>query len=178
MQTQIRARRAGRGFAASILIGALVVFAVLASRSLSESRVSTIPIPNAPGSTITGSTPGPTLVTTSPLPTKLTETEVRELAMSRLNAMADNAELMDQTTTPAQILSVDAITWGDLIEREPHAGAPVDGSADALRTVWLVRAQGTFLVARTPPGREPFAGKSGYLLIDDETGMYLGMGTP
>lgn len=108
------------------------------------------------------------------------EADIREIATSDLNRMAESAQKMglEQAPDGLKIQSVSATRWIDVVTQESRAGAPEIGSADALRIVWVVRGEGSFLVMRTPPGGEPFVGKSGYLLIDDETGTILGMGTP
>jgi hypothetical protein len=107
------------------------------------------------------------------------ESSVREIAIARLDRMSKAALGMGLIQAPKafEITSVAAAKWSDIGSIELQAGG-VGDSPDASRIVWVVRGNGDFLVARTPPGREPWVGKTGYLLIDDETGEILGMGTP
>lgn len=116
---------------------------------------------------------------TGVVPTRA-ETDIREIATSHLSRMAESAQKMGLERAPdgLTIQSVAAARWSDVVAHEPRAAAAEIGSAEAMQIVWVVRAEGSFLVMRTPPGREPFVGKSGYLLIDDDTGTILGMGTP
>ncbi|HET8785529.1 MAG TPA: hypothetical protein VFM38_07840 [Candidatus Limnocylindrales bacterium] len=52
-------------------------------------------------------------------------------------------------------------------------------SGDASRVIWVARGEGTFLVTRGGlSAKGPWVGETGYLLIDDETGEIVGMGTP
>lgn len=46
------------------------------------------------------------------------------------------------------------------------------------RLVRLVRARGTFVGQRIPPGVKPIESSSGFLVVDDDTGDVLGMGMP
>jgi hypothetical protein len=107
------------------------------------------------------------------------ENSIRERAIAHLDRMSDAALSMGLITArkPFEITSVAAAKWTDVGKIEARAGG-IEDSPDASRIVWIVRGEGDFLVARTPPGREPWVGESGYLLIDDETLVILGMGTP
>ena len=59
---------------------------------------------------------------------------------------------------------------------EPNAARPVD--APPVGPVWVVRARGHFVGRRTPPGAPAATAKSGYFVIDDNTGEVLEMGMP
>jgi hypothetical protein len=59
---------------------------------------------------------------------------------------------------------------------EPAAAKPVE--AAPIGPVWVVRARGHFVGGRTPPGVKPVVAKSGYFVIDDNSGEILEMGMP
>ena len=113
------------------------------------------------------------------VPTR-TEADILKITTSHIDRMAESALNVGLHPAPSgsRIQSVAAAMWSDIEAYESGASAPEVGSPDASRILWVVRAEGSFLVLRTPPGAEPFVGKSGYLLIDDETGMIMGLGTP
>lgn len=180
-QSQVRTNLSARGIGTAV---ALVVIVIGAAEwwNLTEQTA-----PDELGAVASISSAAPTIASPIPaasLPSGVvpirTEADIREIATSDLNRMARSAQKMgvEQGRDLLKIQSVAATRWSDVVAHESRAGAPEIGSADASRIVWVVRAEGSFLVMRTPPGREPFVGKSGYLLIDDETGMILGMGTP
>lgn len=108
------------------------------------------------------------------------EEDIREIAISHIERMAQSAASMGLEPAPdgLRIQSLAATAWRDVAMHEPRAATLHEGSPEASRIVWVVRGDGSFLVTRVPRDREPFVGRSGYLLIDDATGMILGMGTP
>jgi hypothetical protein len=59
---------------------------------------------------------------------------------------------------------------------EPNAARPVE--AAPIGPVWVVRARGRFVGRHTPPGVPAVVGKSGYFVIDDNSGDVLEMGMP
>lgn len=127
---------------------------------------------------VASSFPAATL-TSGVAPTR-TEADVLKIATSHLDGMAGSAVSMGLDPAPngSRIESVEAAMWSDIEAYGSGASAPEIGSPDASRILWVVRAEGTFLVVRSGLGRDPWVGKTGYLLIDDETGMIVGMGTP
>lgn len=85
-------------------------------------------------------------------------------------------DVMDVTGAGHQIVSVRAVLAKDLPAIEPAAGAPVESRIGA-RISWVVRANGPF-VGRHGRRAEPYSAMSGFLEIDDETGLVVGMGLP
>ena len=157
---------------------AIIAWSVAADRSHSGPNAVAL----AAGSGVPDATPA---TTDSPRPsstlTTLRDAEgVGAIALAHIESMAETGRAMglDGADERTQIRSVVAASWSDLHELEPNAGALDLESPDSSRVVWVVRADGPFAVLRTPRGREPFVGASGYLVIDDESGMILGMGTP
>lgn len=191
MQSQVRTNRSARGVGTVVALF-LVVMSSAAWWSLAAptgpdrsagvaSASSTAPSASPPSSA-PPTAASPYAAASLPIgvvPTRA-EADIREIATSHLNRMAESAHKMglEQAADALNIQSIAATTWSEVGVHESRAAGPETGSADALRVVWVVRGEGSFRVMRTPPGREPFVGESGYLLIDDETGMILGMGTP
>ncbi|HEY3548959.1 MAG TPA: hypothetical protein VGK17_23035 [Propionicimonas sp.] len=85
---------------------------------------------------------------------------------------------MGGTTSPAKVTGMTVLSMSDVSAVEPGAGGPVDGSPDAATTVWVVRAEGSFVGLRVPPGAKPIHSTTGYFIVDDATGEIVGMGMP
>lgn len=129
-----------------------------------------------PSAVVTASAPGSTPVPVDPV---RTEAEVTAIATNHLALMATAAEGSGLTPVPAKLESVAATRWSDVSAVEPSLADVPAESGDASRVIWVARGEGTFLVTRTGlSGKGPWIGETGYLLIDDETGEIVGMGTP
>jgi hypothetical protein len=96
---------------------------------------------------------------------------VEAVVLGKLNGMSG-------TANGAKVLRMSVVPMSLVSTVEPLAGAPGPGAPDADNAVWVVRAQGSFLVNRVPPGGHPFVGATGFFLVDDATGETVGMGTP
>jgi len=103
--------------------------------------------------------------------------DVASRAVARLDAMQAQAPGGAAANgAPPAIISLTAILGADIASVEPNAPRPVGG--DAAKTFWIVRATGIFVGQRVPPGQSPIIGATGYLIIDDATGEFIGMGMP
>ncbi|MEW6224564.1 MAG: hypothetical protein AB1627_08025 [Chloroflexota bacterium] len=103
---------------------------------------------------------------------RMSPDEVSDLAIERVHEME---QAIGRAATPPRILSVTATTAAGIARLEPRAG---QGRAPAPGIQWLVRAEGTFVNNRTPPGAEPMVATSGYFVIADADGSILGFGFP
>jgi hypothetical protein len=99
---------------------------------------------------------------------------VEQTVTSQLQSMASRAN----TGVTPQIVSITVMPLGGISAIEPNAGAPDPNTAFANTIVWVVRAHGTFVGDRVPPGGNPAIGTTGYFMIDDATGDVIGMGMP
>ncbi len=95
-------------------------------------------------------------------------------------AVADKVtkQLATMGTATPKILSLTVTTGDRVTDFQADAGKPQAGSAEASAVVWLVRAEGSFVGMRVPPGAKPITSTTGYFLIDDATGEVVGMGMP
>jgi hypothetical protein len=116
--------------------------------------------------------PGPVVRIEEGVSPRLAPDEVANLVIERVHHME---QAVGRAATPARILSMTATTAAGIARLEPHAG---QGQAPAPGVQWLVRAEGTFVNNRTPPGAEPMVATSGYFVISDADGSILGFGFP
>jgi hypothetical protein len=110
------------------------------------------------------------------------QADVEAIAFASLARMAHRAsdlKLPDAAAAPAaRIVSSTFTTRGEAAKANPEVGAPNEDSPEASRKVWVVRAAGTFLGERVPPGAKPVIGTTGFFVIDDASGEVIGMGMP
>lgn len=107
------------------------------------------------------------------LQTRRTPVQIAQLALGRMNSMAD--ELVSEGLGPpksTRILSISATTRDDVGAVEPGLA----GTLDPGGPIWVVRAEGSF-ISRRGKGA-PIVARSGYLIFDDATGEPLGVGMP
>lgn len=102
---------------------------------------------------------------------ELQAADVDRIVLDRLSAMGGES-------IPGAVTKMTVALMSDLPSIEPTAGSPAEGSPDGDSTVWIVRASGSFVGLRVPPGAKPIAADSGYFLVDDKTGEIVGMGMP
>lgn len=109
-----------------------------------------------------------------------TAAAVTSIAMPNLDLMKRQAAQVDARFADAsvKVLSINPVSRSDADRVEPRLGAIDPENPDAGRLVWIVRAEGAFFGGRVPPGAKPIVGTTGYIVIDDETGLVVGMGTP
>jgi hypothetical protein len=98
-------------------------------------------------------------------------------AATASNVVMGRLEAMGPASSP-KVLKMTVLRMSDVASVESGAGAPSADSPDAGTVVWAVRAEGTFVGLRVPPGAKPIVGSTGYFILDDATGEILGMGTP
>ncbi|HLX33810.1 MAG TPA: hypothetical protein VKR30_01060 [Candidatus Limnocylindrales bacterium] len=106
--------------------------------------------------------------------TRMTAAEVATSVLERLQQMRAQQDL---GVAPA-IDSMVALPLSQLPTVDESAGHPDPGTVDANATVWFVRAHGTFIGSHVAPGANPIVESTGYLLVDDQTGDFVGMGMP
>jgi hypothetical protein len=107
------------------------------------------------------------------LTTRLVPTQVADIAMGRLEAMASEAANVGMARPAAsQIRHLISVRKEDLPSVEPRI-AGIDGEGP----FWVVRAEGTFFTNR---GRsmQPRVYGSGYFVVDDALGIVIAMGMP
>lgn len=79
------------------------------------------------------------------------------------------------------VVSVTAVPAGRADLAEP-ALAPMPDAHQLRqlkgRTWWVVRAGGVFVLPPAPNATEPMIARTGYLIVDSQTGETWGMGTP
>jgi hypothetical protein len=109
-----------------------------------------------------------------------TPEEVTSIALALIERMEAQAEAIDpgHATKPQRVLTVESTTRGEAAKVEPNIGVPTEGTPEADRVVWVVRAEGTFVGDRVPPGKKPMIGTSGFIVIDDASGEIIGLGMP
>jgi hypothetical protein len=112
---------------------------------------------------------GPTVSVDAGLAPKRTAADVVSVAQAYLDVMAARPEAAQAADSQKAVVSARATTSG---LTQPAA---VGGSD---HVVWVVRATGTFVGLRVPPGQDAIVGTSGYIVIDDATGDILEMGMP
>ena len=158
----------------------LVVVGAWAVRSAAADRQGSV----GPGAAAVASAEVPSLAPTStadiapePVDPIRTEAEVTGIATKHMARLAAAASELGLTPVPTQLETVIATRWADVSAYEPRVGAPDSDSPEGAGVVWVARGEGTFLVSRGR-SQEPRVGSTGYLLIDDETGEIMGMGTP
>lgn len=87
------------------------------------------------------------------------------------------ASLVRGTLSDAQIERMSArALWSEVRTIEPNAGLPGPGRDGG--PVWVVRARGSFVGRRVPPGAKAIRSRTGYFLINDATGAVFAMGMP
>jgi hypothetical protein len=87
------------------------------------------------------------------------------------------AQIVIERVPDAAIERMDVLADDTHVQNlEPNAARPVE--AAPIGPVWVVRARGHFVGRRTPPGTPPVVAKSGYFVIDDNSGDILEMGMP
>lgn len=116
--------------------------------------------------------PGPVIRIDDGVTRRMAPNDVAELVLERIHAMEAT---LGHTEKPARIISVTATTAGGVARLGPDAGR---GDAPALGVQWVVRAEGTFINDRMPPGAEPMVATSGYFVISDLDGSVIGFGFP
>jgi hypothetical protein len=85
---------------------------------------------------------------------------------------------MGTPVSNARILSMTVTTGANAADYEAGSGRPGPDSPEAKAVVWVVRAEGSFVGLRVPPGAKPITSSTGYFIIDDATGDVVGMGMP
>lgn len=105
------------------------------------------------------------------LSVRSTASDVARIAREEIADMARDAGRPETVN----IVRINAVPAEAVRSLEPSAG---EGNSDVGRAVWVVRALGTFIGERVPPGQDEIVAESGYLLIDDATGEIIGMGMP
>jgi hypothetical protein len=153
-----------------------------ASTGLEVGALASAPVSSPiPSNAAPSSTPSASVRADSPQPVDpiRTEGEIAQIATTHLANLSHIAEDIGLTPVETRLDPVVAARWADVGAYEPRIGDADPSSPDATRIVWVARGEGTFLVTRTGrSGRPPWVGATGYLLIDDETGEIVGMGTP
>jgi hypothetical protein len=104
----------------------------------------------------------------------LQQAQVESLVLQRLGQIAKTTD----TGTASTIRGMVALKASDLGSVEPDAGAAPAGSSAGDSVLWVVRATGTFVGDRVPPGAKPIVESTGYFVVDDSTGEIVGMGMP
>jgi hypothetical protein len=129
-----------------------------------------VAIPQLTGVLGGGPPPEPTVSVQAGLAPKLDVSTVQAIAEQQLASMQTMAA-GGQTIAIQKISAVgaDRVTGVE-------AAVPVETDATGIR--WVVRATGTFVGQRVPPGNPPIVADTGYLIIDDATGEVVGMGMP
>jgi hypothetical protein len=105
------------------------------------------------------------------LSVRSTASDVARIARENIANMARDAGRPETV----DIVRINGVPGEAVRSLEPGAG---EGDSDIGRAVWVVRAIGTFVGNRVPPGHDDIIADSGYLLIDDFTGEVVGMGLP
>lgn len=107
------------------------------------------------------------------LVTQRTADDAAAGALERLASMADTASANGVALGPAaRVLSVVAAMGDELLSIEPSSGG-----YEPERTVWVVRAEGTFVASRGL-NPKPRVFTTGFFVIDDASGKVLVMGMP
>ncbi|MGH2455498.1 MAG: hypothetical protein ACRDHD_04495 [Candidatus Limnocylindria bacterium] len=104
---------------------------------------------------------------------RLTPAKVVEIATGRLDSMETMTNPDKQTRR--DLISVSASLGTNVPEIVGRPEGVETGTEG--RVYWVVRAEGTFTTFRGRL-REPIVATSGYILIDDGTGLVVGMGWP
>jgi hypothetical protein len=86
--------------------------------------------------------------------------------------------VLDQLGAEARIEKMTAIPSDAAIRSEEPNGSRLVPGAQPSGPVWVVRARGSFVGRRTPPGVPDVKSSTGYFVIDDATGEVIEMGTP
>lgn len=113
-----------------------------------------------------------------PVGARQTTESVTSIALRNLELQKRQAERMDASLAdaPLRIISLTPVLRSEADKVEPRLGIVDSENPDAGRLIWIVRAQGAFFGGRVPPGAKPIIGTTGYLVIDDDTGLIVGMG--
>ncbi|HET7031242.1 MAG TPA: hypothetical protein VFI34_12075 [Candidatus Limnocylindrales bacterium] len=98
-----------------------------------------------------------------------------EVAAIVLRAIHANEIGLGRVLSPARIIRMSVTLASRVRAIEPNAG---QGQPAANRTVWVVRAFGTFTTNRGPANAQLDAAGSGYYVIDDGDGSIMGDGFP
>jgi hypothetical protein len=100
--------------------------------------------------------------------------DVDEIVAQATQHIRSMGESIGDDTTPIAVTSVSLIRGADLPAHTGQSRVEA-GSEDNL--VWTVRANGTFVSHRGRTAK-PLTAPRGYLLINDATGMFVGIGWP
>lgn len=101
----------------------------------------------------------------------LSAAQVADIVEARLMTMGGS-------TSAPKVLRMTVVPLSAVASVELGAGSTSAGSPEADAVVWVVRAEGTFIGTRVPPGAKPIVGSTGYFILDDATGDVIGMGIP
>lgn len=118
-----------------------------------------------------GSALEPTTSIAQGLRPNLDPSTVQQIAEQHLASMQTMAAGQGPAAVVQRISAVAADRVATL-----EAAAPVELEVAGIR--WVVRATGTFVGLRVPPGQPPIVNDTGYIIIDDATGEVVGMGMP
>src|SRR3990170_3562974 len=110
----------------------------------------------------------PTVSVQAGLTPRLDASTVQKIAEQHLASM----QTMAAGGQAIAVHEISAVGGDPMAGREP--APPVEADASGIR--WVVRATGTFVGQRVPPGNPPIVADTGYLIIDDATGEVVGMG--